>query len=198
MEKKVTYNEAAFITRIASAIPIAIDGRQLPQDTAASVIMAQVGWSAVMQEYESRMGEALKKMKKEGFDDRHRAYAEMERTDIRVKAHEDWDGEGEQPAMPTDEEIAAADKTRETAEGFRKELDELEGLYKTAREKEGEKTAAKTPAALTRRELADIIGMLGTEGTVKMAVGVDENGQPRMADVPRLTLVSMIAANMVE
>ena len=169
MEKKVTYNEAAFITRIASAIPIAIDGRQLPQDTAASVIMAQVGWSAVMQEYESRMGEALKKMKKEGFDDRHRAYAEMERTDIRVKAHEDWDGEGEQPAMPTDEEIAAA-----------------------------EKTAAKTPAALTRRELADIIGMLGTEGTVKMAVGVDENGHPRMADVPRLTLVSMIAANMVE
>ena len=140
----------------------------------------------------------LKKMKKEGFDDRHRAYAEMERTDIRVKAHEDWDGEGEQPAMPTDEEIAAADKTRETAEGFRKELDELEDLYKTAREKEGEKTAAKTPAALTRRELADIIGMLGTEGTVKMAVGVDENGHPRMADVPRLTLVSMIAANMVE
>lgn len=198
MEKKVTYNEAAFITRVASAIPIAIDGRQLPQDTAASVIMAQVGWSAVMQEYETRMGEALKKMKKEGFDDRHRAYAEMERTDSRVKAHNEWDGKGEQPAMPADEEIAAAEKTRETAEEFRKELDELEGLYKTAREKEGEKTAAKTPAALTRRELGDIIGILGTEGAVEMTVGVDGEGNAVTAPVSRKAFITLVAANLVE
>lgn len=197
MEKKVTYNDASFITRIVSAIPIAIDGRKLPQDTAASVIMAQVGWSAVMQEYESRMGEALKKMKKEGFDERAQAISIMEETDRRLKAHEEWDGEGERPARPSDEEIASADKTRETEEDYRKELDELTGLYGKARATEAAKHVANTPAALSKRELADIIGMLGTEGTVTMG-GFDDNGRPTDIKIERMAFIPLIAANIVE
>lgn len=197
MEKKVTYKQAEFITRVASLIPIAIDGRKLPQDTAASVVMAQVGWSAVMQEYESRMQEALKKMKKEGFDERAQAIGVMEETDRRIKAHKEWDGTGEQPAMPSDEEIAAAEKTRGTAKEFFDELNELNALYGSAREKEGEKTVAATPSALTRRELADIIGMLGADGTIQIdAAGAD--GTPRKEEIGRGALITLIAANLVE
>lgn len=194
----MTYNQASEITRIALAIPIAIDGRKLPQDTAASVIMAQVGWSAVMDGYESRMQEALKKMKKEGFDERYAANERMKETDRRKKALDEWNGEGEQPAAPTGEELEAAEKTRETAEEFEKELAEVLDLYSEARTKEGEKTVTGAPSALTRKELADIIGMLGTEGTVSVALGVGEDGRPIKGEIARHEFIRLVAANLVE
>lgn len=195
MEKKPTYRDAMNNERMASAIPLAIDGKTLPQDTAASVVMLQVGWSSVADELRATMTAALKKMKKEGYDERSRAIDAMEDVNRRVKAREEWDGDGDEPQAPTEEELEAAAKARESAEEFYKEKEELEAMYNKAWEKESARECRKvTP--LTRRELADIIGMLGVEGTISVNV-MAADGSAVPIELDRREFISDIAATLV-
>lgn len=199
MEKKITYNEVYFNSLVASAIPIAIEGRKLPQDTAASVILMQVGLESIIGDFEKRMQKALEKMKErdfKGYDERARAIADMEDVDRRVKAHDEWDGAGDEPPMPTEEEIAPAEKTRETEADFRAEEKKLADLYVAARTKELNNIIGEKPPMLTRREFADIIGMLGTEGTVTVNRMMSINGET--SEMPRTSFIAMVAANLVE
>ncbi len=198
MRQEITYGQALFFTRILFAIPLSKNGRELTPDTAASVMMARVGWGAVAEAFEKRILDTLKQTKENGyndFDEHARAIADMEDVDRRVRAHNEWNGEGGQPPMPTEEEIAAAEKTRETEADFRAEEKRLTEIVIATRAKELEKTMTERPPMLTRADLAGIIGMFGIEGKVTVG-GIGEDGKP--GEISNGEFFTFLAANLVE
>lgn len=198
MKKTVTYEQALYNSRLVDALPLATEDKKLPAETAASVVMAQVAWATICKTFDDNMTEALKKMKKDGFDERAQEITKMEDIDKRVKAHAEWDLKGEEPVKPTEDEIKEADKIRETSGAFYAELAELNDVYLAARSKEFAKEVKDTPDAFTRKELADIIDILNPLGTVRMVVHVNNDGTLAEDDIPCRSFITMIAANLVE
>lgn len=135
MKKTVTYEQALYNSRLVDALPLATEEKKLPAETAASVVMAQVAWATICKTFDENMAEALKQMKKDGFDERAQEITKMEDIDKRVKAHAEWDLKGEEPVKPSEDEIKEADKIRETSGAFYAELTELNDVYLAARSK---------------------------------------------------------------
>lgn len=198
MKKTVTYEQALYNSRLVDALPLATEEKKLPAETAASVVMAQVAWATICKTFDENMAEALKQMKKDGFDERAQEITKMEDIDKRVKAHAEWDLKGEEPVKPSEDEIKEADKIRETSGAFYAELTELNDVYLAARSKQFAKAVKDTPDAFTRKELADIIDILNPLGTVRMVVHVNNDGAPVEDDIPCRSFITMIAANLVE
>ncbi len=193
--EKMNYNQAIFAANVANAIPIAEGENKLSASTAASVVMTQVSFDQIVEEFEANCQAALKKVKKEGYDERATAIEAMKDVDSRIKAHDEWDGEGEEPAMPTDEEIEKAEETRKTEADFETEHKELLEQYRAIRVKEAKKTVTRKPVLLSREELADIIELIGTEGVIS-AQGFSKDGKP--ADIDRRQLIAFVAAYLVK
>ena len=190
----MTYNDIFFRNNIVANIPLVYEGRKLGKSEAASVMLVRVAYANKVQEYEKYMEEVLKGLKKEGFDERSRAIAEMEDVDRRKKAAEQWkqgDKDGK-PEMPTKEELEQYEKTRETKEEYDKELKELEEAYGEARRKQGEKDV-KLDAKFTRAEYAEICELIGYEGDFEIS-SIFTGGKEKIS---KEMFLGLIASNVV-
>lgn len=197
----MTYNDIFFRNRIVANIPLVFEGRKLPKSETASVMLIRVAYNNKVQEFEKDMEEVLKGLKKEGFDDRAHAIAEMESVDARMKAANEWkkgqkgeDGKPvEKPEMPSDEELKKADETRATKEEFEAEKKELEEEYVTARQKRAEQKVEVKNGMFSRSEYAEICEVIGYEGEIEVSGFADVP-----VKIPREEFLGMIAAHLVQ
>lgn len=197
----MTYNDIFFRNRIVANIPLVFEGRKLPKFETASVMLIRVAYNNKVQEFEKDMEEVLKGLKKEGFDDRAHAIAEMESIDARMKAAKEWkkgqkgeDGKPvEKPEMPSDEELKKADETRATKEEFEAEKKELEEEYVTARQKRAEQKVEVKNGMFSRSEYAEICEVIGYEGEIEVSGFADVP-----VKIPREEFLGMIAAHLVQ
>ena len=197
----MTYNDIFFSNRIVANIPLVFEGRKLPKSETASVMLIRVAYNNKVQEFEKDMEEVLKGLKKEGFDDRAHAIAEMESVDARMKAAKEWkkgqkgeDGKPvEKPEMPSDEELKKADETRATKEEFEAEKKELEEEYVTARQKRAEQKVEVKNGMFSRSEYAEICEVIGYEGEIEVSGFADVP-----VKIPREEFLGMIAAHLVQ
>lgn len=197
----MTYNDIFFRNRIVANIPLVFEGRKLPKSETASVMLIRVAYNNKVQEFEKDMEEVLKGLKKEGFDDRAHAIAEMESVDARMKAAKEWkkgqkgeDGKPvEKPEMPSDEELKKADETRTTKEEFEAEKKELEEEYVTARQKRAEQKVEVKNGMFSRSEYAEICEVIGYEGEIEVSGFADVP-----VKIPREEFLGMIAAHLVQ
>ncbi len=197
----MTYNDIFFRNRIVANIPLVFEGRKLPKSETASVMLIRVAYNNKVQEFEKDMEEVLKGLKKEGFDDRAHAIAEMESIDARMKAAKEWkkgqkgeDGKPvEKPEMPSDEELKKADETRATKEEFETEKKELEEEYVTARQKRAEQKVEVKNGMFSRSEYAEICEVIGYEGEIEVSGFADVP-----VKIPREEFLGMIAAHLVQ
>lgn len=196
----MTYNDVFYRSNIVSNIPLAFEGRKLPKSETASVMLIRVAYANKMEEYNKDMQEVLKGLKKEGFDERSQAIAEMEMIDSRVKAAKEWkkgmkDSNGkpiEKPEMPTSEEIAKAEKTRETKDEYESERKELEEEYAEARTKKAEEKVTIKNATFSKAEYAEICDLIGNEGEIEIRGFSDAP-----MTIAKEQFLGMIAANLV-
>lgn len=197
----MTYNDIFFRNRIVANIPLVFEGRKLPKSETASVMLIRVAYNNKVQEFEKDMEEVLKGLKKEGFDDRAHAIADMESVDARMKAAKEWkkgqkgeDGKPvEKPEMPSDEELKKADETRATKEEFEAEKKELEEEYVTARQKRAEQKVEVKNGMFSRSEYAEICEVIGYEGEIEVSGFADVP-----VKIPREEFLGMIAAHLVQ
>lgn len=189
----MTYNDIFNRRNILANIPLALDGNRLPKQTAASVMLLRVAYQNKVDEFVKFIQDVQRGLKKEGFDERAQSVAEMKGIDERRRKAEEWDGEGEQPAMPSKEELEKADKTRETLDDFEAERRELEDATLEAQRKKAEEKVDMKNGTLTRQELADIYDLLGAEGDIAYSVP----GMSEPTTVPREWLLGLIASNLV-
>ena len=190
------YSEVYDRNNLLVNIPLSMDGRQLTKGTAASVMLLRVAYGKKIQELENDLQEVLKGLKKEGFDERSQAVAEMERVEAQKKKAEEWkEGDkGEKPVMPSEEELKKAENTRETLDEYKQEKKELEEAYLEARKKKFEEKVDMKGKTLKREELEDLYDMMGTDGTVNIVVPYLK--EP--IEVKKENFLEMIAANLVE
>lgn len=197
----MTYNDIYLKNRIVANIPLVFEGRKLPKSEVASVMLARIAYDKRVQEFEEIKKEIEKGLKKEGFDDRAHAIAEMESVDARVKAAKEWkkgqkgeDGKPvEKPEMPSDEELKKADETRATKEDFEAEIKELkENCEVTIKKKAEEKVEVKN-GMFSRSEYAEICEVIGYEGEIEVSGFADVP-----VKIPREEFLGMIAAHLVQ
>lgn len=196
----MTYNDIMERNILAASLPLEKDGRPLPTALSAKVLLLQVELQSTIARYEELMQEALKKIKPEGFDERHSALMRMEDTDRRLAAHEAWkegdtDADGnpvERPARPSDEELAQAEAVRPEADGYRAECDKVWERWMAVRSEKAAEDAG-TPRLLPRDEYAALVDHIGLSGQTELTR--PDGSKERMDNVDYLRL---IAANLLD
>lgn len=178
---------------VLSNIPMSLDGRTLEKGTVANIILMKVAYDRKYDEFQKFMLDVLNGLKKDGYDDRAREYANAEETLNRKKAYDSWSGEGEKPDCPTDEEIEKANDVVANSGDFKKEREELENSFVDAQEKKLKEEVKIQCAPLTKDDFAEICGVVGADGTIEVALPNSE--KPVL--VPRQALLGWVA-NLVE
>lgn len=197
----MTYNDIFLKRAILRNIPIAFEGRKLGKTEVASVMLMRVVYEKKVEEFNKDMEEVLKGLKKEGFDDRAQAIAEMEKVDLQKKTAEEWkegdkDENGkpiEKPEMPTKEELKKVEETRKTKEDYDKELKELNENYSAAREKKLNESISLQNSSFSHEEYAEICEVIGLEGNIDISGFGKEP-----IKMPKIDFLEMIAINLVE
>lgn len=193
---KTTYNDIFLRKQILTNIPTQMEGRKVSPSTATSLLLMRIAYQKKSDEFEETVRKALDELKKEErFKDFDKLSEEQEQATAilaRKKAHDEWNGENERPAAPSDEEIAKAEAAKEKEADFRKVYSELAALYNEARMKQAALETTIEVQQLSRAELEDIVGVVGYEGTIALTgMGGDVQQEPRMS------FLSMVANYLV-
>lgn len=167
--------------------------------TSTDVILLQVTYQQKMKEFDEFMQEVLKKLKKEGFDDRLQKHNRFTELDGRIKAHDEWkegqtnaDGKPvERPAKPSDAEIEEADKLRADEEDFAKEMSELDAAYQEAYTKKINEEV-KGMKKFSRETYESIISFIGFQGNLTLSF---PNREP--LELSRQEFLRMVGFNLV-
>lgn len=188
---KTTYNDIFLRNQILANIPNQMEERRLSAGTSTSLLLMRIAYQKKIDEFEETTRKALDEIKKEerfkDFDRMADEHSRMEDVFARKKAHDEWDGKGEQPAVPSDEELAKANETKEKEPEYRALLDELMKAYNEVRIKQAAIETTIEIQALSRAELEDIVGTIGTEGTISVSTPSGE------AEELRMTFLAMVA-----
>lgn len=191
---KMTYNDIFFQNQILVNIPTRLGERSLSAATATSLLLMRVAFQSKMEEYESICRMLLDDIKKDdkfsGFDEKAMAHEEAARILAMKKAHDEWSGaEDSRPACPSADEISKAETTMASSAEYEKVLSELTNAYGEARAKQAEVETNIEFSKLTRAELEDIVGVIGTQDAlhVKTLNGeFDEPSQSFLALIAKL------------
>ena len=184
----MTYEEILGKRNISSNIPLVYEGRELSREMKATVVLMKVSYDKVAAEFDKDMQEVLKGLKKEGFDDRSRDIQKMEEIDKRKEKNDN----GEKDIVaPTDEELKEAERIREKKEDYDKEVKELDESYRKAYVEKLKETVKFTERKLSSSDLAEIIGMLGTDGNMEITINGNKN------NVSKESFISLIASELV-
>lgn len=169
------YFEILAKSNVVNQIPLCYNGIKLDPDTAANVVLLKVAYNKVIEDKKTENNEAIKALKKEGFDERAVAISEMKKTFEMIKSCEEWhegvvDSEGKEikkPEMPSEESIKKAEETKLLEEDFIKEEKELI----EAANKVYEKSLLEDiifNKGLSKEDWKNIYEMLGVEGTISI------------------------------
>ena len=188
----MNYNDVFLRSALLESIPLN-DGKYFfPPELSTSVILLRVGYNKKKQEFEDEMQAVLKELKKEGFDERSQAIQQMEDVDKRLKAHEEWDGNGEQPKKPSDDELAKAEETRKTEADYRKEYAELDESYRNARTKKAEEEVTLATDKMEYDTFKQLVGALGTAGMIPVV------GIPMLSEMQKQEFLQAVCINLVK
>lgn len=189
----MNYEDIFLREKILSNIPLGKEGYDFPTTLATSLILMQVACQSKMKEYESFMQEALSKLKPEGFDERANAARLAESVEKQLAAHEEWDGKGEQPPKPTEEELNKAAAAREAGPAFQEELAALEAAYAEARTTKGQECVNGFSCILPREKYELLVSTIGTVGNIPVTMfdGVER-------EIPKVQLLSLFATYFLE
>lgn len=196
----MTYEEVFNKFNIANNIPLETNGRKLNKEMKAKVVLLTISYDSTLNRFYKEMELAGKKLKKEGYDERARDIQKMTDIERRLevskswnKGHKDENGnEIPQPVAPSDEEIKEASRIREIKETFDEEQQELDGAYKRAYEEKLKEEAKMTERKLSSSDFAEIIELIGTDGTITIKVG-----EMKRED-SCINFIKMIAANLID
>lgn len=195
----MTYQEISFCNSVLASIPLVVDGVNMPPKTSTDVILLQVAYQNKVNEFDGFMQEVLKKLKKEGFDERLQKHNRLLEIDGRIKAHNEWeegkaDSEGkpiERPAKPSDSEIEEAEKLRVDEDDFAKEMSELDTAYSAAyAEKINEEV--KGMKKFSRDTYESIVSFIGFSGELTLNLA---NREP--ITVSKQDFLRMVGFNLV-
>lgn len=92
-----------------------------PTQTATKLTALKMSYRKIEKAYQEDIQEALKCIKPEGFDERFRKAMRFRDIENRAKLLEEWNGEGEKPNAPTEEELKEAEEIRPMMDDFLKE-----------------------------------------------------------------------------
>ena len=189
---KFTYNEIFLRNQILANIPTQRDGRKLSAGTATSLLLLRIAYQNKMEEYDGICRKALDDIKKDGkyagFDEKAQAQEEAKRVLAMKKAYDEWkETDGERPACPSQEEIEKAEGAKAESAEFERMMTELTEAYGAARAKQAAVETGIEVNKLTRAELEDIVGVVGTDGDVRMKT---PNGE---FDEPCMSFLAMVA-----
>lgn len=182
--KKINYDTVYYRSMILKSIPFRQGDRTLDDDTATAVLLLSAKYSKLVEAFNAVVSDAIKAFKEqdkryEGFDNKAQEFAEMERIDSRLAAHEAWregdkDADGkpvEQPAKPSDEELKRAEelRARDDREDFYKNYDALREKERDLRIKHS-RDEVDEPSGFSPSELQGILRCVGATGTIRLAV----------------------------
>lgn len=187
----MNYNDIFSRSALLDNIPINDERYKFSPDVVTSVILLRVAYAREKKLFEEQMVDVLSALKKEGFDKRAQAIQKMEDIFSRMKAHDEWDGQGERPVKPTDKEISEAEEIRKTAGDFEKEKNELISAYMDAREKKAKEDAGMNSRKLSYEAFMEIVSAIGTHGDIELA------GIP-MNKASKEEFLQAIAENLVD
>lgn len=195
----MTYQDILLCNSLLSSIPFTIDGKNMAAGTVTGVLLCQVAYQNKVKECDEFMQEVLKKLKKEGFDERNQRMQTMASTDKRMQEFNDWkegdkDSDGNvkpRPIKPTEEELKEADEIRKGKAAFDAELSELDKGY-IAAYNEKMKEEVQMSKKLTKDIYEDIVKFIGFIGDIEIS---GNNGQP--LKVSREYFLRMVGLNLV-
>lgn len=170
----MVYDEIFKRANLLNMIPVSDAEYDFPSSLATSIILLQVEYNGKIQEYEAIMQEVLKKLKKDGFDERYAQIARMKEIDNRIANGEDVPEELRQQA----------EETRKTEDDFNKEMKEVEEQYLDARRRKGQTDVPNFFPVLTKQEYEELVTTIGVKGDIN--VGLDR-------PIPKVTLLRAIA-----
>lgn len=182
---KLTYNEIMMRAQVLANILKATEGAKLAASTMTSLLLLRIAYQKKGDEYNDTCSKALEEIKKEekykDFDEKARADAQMKDVFARLEKHEKWDGaEEERPAKPSEEEIKKAQEAKAVAGEFDSLSTALLDAYNDARAKAAAEQTDFEPRKLTREELEDIVGAVGTAGDVTLSIGGNDYTETRI------------------
>lgn len=182
---KTSYNDIFIRNQVLVNIPTEMEGRRLQTATATTILLMRLAYQKKCDEFEETMRKALDELKKEerfkDFDALSEEQSRMQSVLDRKKAHDGWDGEEDKrPVAPSEEELAKAREAEARKDDFDALSTELLGAYNAAREKHSLTETVIEAPKLTRAELEDIVGTVGTVGTMEIDGPRGAMQQPRM------------------
>lgn len=161
----MTYTEIFNKAQIARQIPLVFEGRSLPTDMNASVVLLRVQYEKFINELNTLMQDVSKQLKKEGFDDRQKEYNDMHSVfERKAKAEKGEEG----VTMPTESELKKAEETKLKEEDIAKEITEFNESYNKAYIEKLKETVDIKERLFTPQELNELIKLIGVEGTIKI------------------------------
>lgn len=195
----MTYQDVLFCNSLLSNIPFTLDGKSMSAATTTDVILCQVAYQNKVKEFDAFMQEVLKKIKKDGFDERNQKMQTMTAIDDRLKSYNDWkegdkDAEGKailRPTKPTDAELKEADEIRKDKAAFDEEMAELDRGYRDAYNAKLKEEVA-TPKKLSRSTYENIVTFVGFVGDMEIT---PMNGTP--IKTARESFLRMVGLNLV-
>ena len=174
-------------------VPLTFEGRALPSKLQAKIVLAKVAYDKALTAFNEKMRDVYNELKPEGFDELEAKVRKMLDVEAKEKAHEEWNGEGEKPAEPTQEELAEAAAIREKEmKDYEVKREELNGKFNEAYAEAVKDEAPVKEKALTEDELAAIIEVVGMDGEMDF---IGNDGRPWK--VKRCEFVDLIAAGLV-
>lgn len=165
----MTYNDVFLREKILSNIPL--EGEEalnpFPPSLITSIVLMQVACSKKIEEFENTMQEVLKRLKKDGFDERAQIQERRKEIEKRIFEAENWNGEGEKPEIPSDKEIEEAKEAEKTKAAFEEEYAELDKSYFEARQKKSLEEVKDITLQFTREEYEKLVEVIGLSGTIE-------------------------------
>lgn len=175
-------------------VPLTFEGRALPSKLQAKIVLIKVAYEKSVAAFNEKIREASGELKPEGFDELEAKVAKMFAVEAKAKAHEEWNGEGEKPEAPTQEEKDEAAAIREQdLKAYEEQKRDFVSKLNEAYAQELNEEAAVKEKTLTEDELAEIIEVVGADGDM------DLTGNDGMKHrVKRCEFIELIASGFCE
>lgn len=166
MKNKELLNTATMIGAIAI-----VDGdKKLESHAAIDVALAQAECERGIKDFNEKWEEVRKKLITDDYKKKREKYDKMNDILDREKAVKDWNGDGEEPKLPTDEELKEAEELGKELEGFEDEDKELNKQLKEAHAKLLEQDCSIKKVSISRETWMRIYEMVDLNAESEISI----------------------------
>lgn len=162
----MTFSEVFQKGTILMNIPVTEGKYLFSPSLMSSIILMQVACSKKFKEFDDFMREALGKLKKEGFEKRAQKISQINDIEKRLHEHDNWDGKGERPVKPTEEELKELENSKQLKEEYSKEIDDLQQAYSKVYQDKLQEEISDMKLGFSRHEYEDLVKVIGVTGDI--------------------------------